>query len=248
MVVFVVGIFGYMSLFTAFSHDVSASMKLLHGFPPTVRALLGIRIGSFFTILGFFGYMLTYLWLIGGIQAMNLGTGILSKEISGKTADFLLSKPISRFKVLTSKLAAALTIIIATNIIFVTASYISAEAFKTKDFNINVFLLSCLTMLFIQLFFLGVGFLVSILVPKIKSVLAYSLPIVFGFFIIGMLDSLIGAENARYLTPFKYFDVGYIAIHTAYEWRFLLTETAVVVICLVVSYLVYTRKDIQAPA
>jgi ABC-2 type transport system permease protein len=179
---------------------------------------------------------------------MNLGTGILSKEISGKTADFLLSKPISRFKVLTSKLVAALAIIIATNIIFVSVSYLSAETFKIKDFDINIFLLSCLTMLFIQLFFLVVGLLVSVLVPKIKSVLAFTLPIVFGFFIIGMLDSVIGAENARYLTPFKYFDVGYIAAHTAYEWRFLLTEAVIVVVCLIVSYLIYLRRDIQAPA
>jgi ABC-2 type transport system permease protein len=248
MVAFAIGIFSYMSLFTAFSHDIAASMKILQGFPPTVRALLGIRIESFFTVLGFFGYMLTYLWLVGGIQAMNLGTGILSKEVSGKTADFLLSKPISRFKVLLSKLLAALTIILVTNIVFIAVSYFSAEVFKTKDFDIKIFMLTCLTMLFIQLFFLAVGLLISVLVPKIKSVLAYTLPIVFGFFIIGMLDTVIGAENARYLTPFKYFDVGYISAHTNYEWRYLMTEAVVVVVCLVAAFVIYMRKDIQAPA
>ena len=248
MVAFAVGIFSYMSLYTAFSHDVSQTVKLLNGFPPAVRAVLGIRIESFFTILGFFGYMLTYLWLVGSIQAMNLGTGILSKEVSGKTADFLLSKPISRFKVLTSKLSAALVIIIATNIVFVAASYFSAEVFKTKDFDLKVFALTCLTMLFIQLFFLSLGFLISVLIPKLKSVLAFSLPIVFGFFIIGMLDSVIGAENARYLTPFKYFDVGYIAAHNGYELRFILTEIAIIIVCIVASYVIYLRKDIQAPA
>jgi ABC-2 type transport system permease protein len=103
-------------------------------------------------------------------------------------------------------------------------------------------------MLFIQLFFLAVGLLVSVLVPKIKSVLAFTLPIVFGFFIIGMLDSVIGAEKARYLTPFKYFDVGYIAAHTTYEWRFVITEAVVVVVCIIASYLIYIRRDIQAPA
>jgi ABC-2 type transport system permease protein len=248
MIAFAIGIFGYMSLFTAFSHDVSQSIKLLQGFPPAVRAALGIRIGSFFTILGFFGYMLTYLWLIGSIQAMNLGTGILSKEVSGKTADFLLSKPTSRFKIVTSKLLAALFIILATNVVFIIASFVSAETFKTNSFDFKVFLLTCLTMLFIQLFFLAVGLLISVLVPKIKSVLAFSLPIVFGFFIIGMLDSVIGAKNVRYLTPFKYFDPGYISAHTSYEWRFLLTEAVVVVVCIVVSYVIYIRKDVQAPA
>lgn len=247
MVAFAIGIFGYMSLFTAFSHDVSQSIKLLQGFPPAVRAVLGIRIGSFFTILGFFGYMLTYLWLVGSIQAMNLGTGILSKEISGKTADFLLSKPISRYKVLISKLLAALTIILATNIVFIAVSYFSAEVFKTKVFNFKIFILTCFTMLFIQLFFLVLGLFISVVVPKIKSVLAYSLPIVFGFFIIGMLDTIIGAENTRYVTPFKYFDVGYISAHTNYEWRYLLTEVVVVAVFLVASFVIYIRRDIQAP-
>ncbi|HUC96679.1 MAG TPA: ABC transporter permease subunit, partial [Candidatus Saccharimonadales bacterium] len=131
MIAIAIGIFGYLSLFTAFTHDVATTKKILEGFPPVVRAALGIRIDLFFTIFGFFGYMLTYLWLVGAIQAMNIGTGILSKEISGKTADFLLSKPVTRFKILTSKLLAALTIIIMTNIVFALAAYLSALVFSS---------------------------------------------------------------------------------------------------------------------
>ena len=41
---------------------------------------------------------------------------IISKEESGKTADFLFSKPISRFKILTSKILAGVVLIILTNI------------------------------------------------------------------------------------------------------------------------------------
>jgi len=248
MAVFAVGIFGYMSLFTAFTSDVSATLKLLEGFPPVVRAALGIRLETFFTIFGFFGYMLTYLWLVGAIQAMNLGTGILAKEISGKTADFLLSKPVSRTKVLASKLLATLTLLLATNIVFVSAAYFSARVFTTTTFSFRSFVLVASTVFVVQLFFLALGYLISVIVPKIKSVLAFSLPVVFGFFIVGLLDSVIGSEAIRYITPFKYFDIQYILDHGSYDWKYVITEAVVVIVCITATYLIYLRKDIQAGA
>ena len=248
MLVFGFGIFAYMSLLPAFAKDVTGSMKVLENFPPALRAALGIKIDIFFTVFGFFGYLLTYMWMVGAVQAMNLGAGILSKEVAGKTADFLLSKPVSRVKVLTSKLMAALTILLLTNIVFVIASYISAKAFQTAAFDNEKLFLMAGTMFFVQLFFLALGYLVSVVVPKIKTVLAYSLPIVFGFFIVGLLDSVIGTEAIRYITPFKYFDFTYILDHGSYDWKFVLTDAAVVVVCIVVTYIIYLRKDIQAAA
>lgn len=248
MMVFGFGIFAYMSLLPAFAKDVTGSMKVLENFPPALRVALGIKLGIFFTVFGFFGYLLTYMWMVGSVQAMNLGAGIMSKEIAGKTADFLLSKPISRTKVLTSKLMAALTILILTNVVFVIASYISAKVYQTASFDDGKFFIICGTMIFVQLFFLALGYLVSVVVPKIKTVLAYSLPIVFSFFIVGLLDSVIGAEAVRYITPFKYFDISYILDHGSYDWKFVLTDMAVVVVCITATYIIYLRKDIQAVA
>ena len=248
MLVLGLGVFGYMSLLPAFAKDIAGSLKILEAFPPALRAALGIRLDIFFTVFGFFGYLLTYVWLVGAIQAMNLGTGILSKEISGKTADFLLSKPVSRFKVLTSKLLAALTILLLTNVVFVVASLLSALVFSTSSFDIGKFSLLCTTMFFVQLFFLALGYLISVLVPKIKTVLAYTLPIVFGFFIVGLLDSVIGTEAIRYITPFKYFDITYILANNSYDLKFLITDAVVVAICIITTYAIYLRKDVRAPA
>lgn len=248
MMVFGFGIFAYMSLLPAFAKDVTGSMKVLENFPPALRAALGIKLDIFFTVFGFFGYLLTYMWMVGAVQAMNLGAGILSKEIAGKTADFLLSKPVSRVKVLTSKLMVALTILVLTNIVFVISSYISAKAFETATFDSGKFFLMAGTMIFVQLFFLALGYLVSVVVPKIKTVLAYSLPIVFGLFIIGLLDSVIGTEAIRYITPFKYFDFTYILDHGSYDWKFVLTDAVVIVVCVVATYIIYLKKDIRAAA
>jgi ABC-2 type transport system permease protein len=248
IVVFAIGIFGYMSIFTSFTSDITTSMKMLESFPTILRAALGIRLDTFFTVFGFFGYMLTYLWMVGSIQAMNLGIGIMSKEISGKTADFLLSKPVSRIRVLTSKLLAALTLIVITNIVFVFSAYFSARLFSDKSFSLSLFILIASTMFIIQLFFLSVGYLISVIAPRIKSVLAYSLPIVFGFFIVGLLDSVLGLEATRYITPFKYFDIQYILDHGMYDIKYIIIELVVIVICIISSYFIYPKKDIQAGA
>lgn len=248
MLVFAFGIFGYLSIFTSFTKDVESSKKILESLPLALRTALSVRLDTFFTIFGFFGYLLNFVWLVGSVQAMNLGTGILSKEISGKTADFLLTKPVSRFKVYASKFMAALTLIVLTNLVFIPSAYLSARYFSTESFDTKKFLLFAGTLFFVQIFFLGVGFLVSVVVPKIKSVIGYSLPIVFGFFIVGLLDSLIGTEAIRYLTPFKYFDPQYIIANSAYDWKYLLVDLAIVIACVVLGFVIYQRKEIQAAA
>lgn len=239
-------VFGFLSLLPSFSHDVEATKKILQGVPPIFRAAFGIQIETFFTPYGFYAYVLTFVWLVGGIQAMNLGIGILSKEVTGKTADFLLSKPVTRIRVLTSKLAAILSLLVCTNIVFLAVALASAHLFSTSPISTKTFLLLSATLFFIQLMFMTLGFLISVIVPKIKSVVAFTLPVVFGFFIVGMLDSLIGKETARYVTPFKYFDPIYITAHNAYEIKYLVLEAVFIILAITTSYLIYLRKDIRS--
>lgn len=248
IIVLSLGVFGYLSIFSSFTQDISAAMKLLENFPAPLREALGIRPDIFFTVFGFMAYLLTFLWMIMAIQSMNLGTGIVSKEISGKTADFLLSKPVSRFKVFTSKLLASLTLIVITNLIVVPVAFLSALTFSNKPFDADKFFILTATTFFVQLFFLALGFLVSVIVPKIKSVVAYSLPIVLGFFVVGLLDGVINSEQIRYLTPFKYFDPIYILSHKTYDPKYLIVEAVFVVACIVTAYVIYLRKDVRAPA
>src|SRR5512133_2182797 len=96
----------FMMLYPAFTHDVAATKQLLSSLPVAVRVAFNISLGSFFTVYGFYAYILGFAVLAGAIQAMNVGTGVISKEGAGKTADFLLSKPITRSRVVTAKLAA----------------------------------------------------------------------------------------------------------------------------------------------
>src|SRR5689334_9323162 len=81
----------FMGIYPSFTKDVAASKQALASLPEAVRNALNLSLSNFFTIFGFFGYLLNFVLLAGAIQAINLGTGIVSKEDTGKTADFLLS-------------------------------------------------------------------------------------------------------------------------------------------------------------
>ncbi len=238
----------FMSLYPAFTQDVEATKEVFNGFPEALRAALNISLGNFFTIYGFYGYLLGFAILTGAVQAMNLGTGVISKEVAGKTADFLLSKPITRTRVVTAKLAAALTALVITNIVFIAVSYLVALSVAEESFDAQTFLVMASTLFLVQLMFLALGALFSVIIPKIKSVISVSLPTVFGLYIVGMVGEVLENESFRYITPFKYYDITYMIEHAGLEGRFLALEAAFVVLAIAACYVIYLKKDVRASA
>lgn len=238
----------FMSLYPAFTQDVEAAKEVLSQFPEAIRSALNISLGNFFTIYGFYGYLLGFAILTGAVQAMNLGTGVISKEVTGKTADFLLSKPITRSRVVSAKLAAALTALVFTNIVFIAVSYLVALTVAEEPVDTATFLLMASTLFLVQLMFLALGALFSVTIPKIKSVVAVSLPTVFGFYIIGTIGEVLENDSFRYITPFKFFDTNYIIDNASLEGRYLLIEAAFVVVAIALCYVIYLKKDVRAAA
>jgi ABC-2 type transport system permease protein len=176
---------------------------------------------------------------------MNLGVGMISKENAGKTADFLLTKPVRRTGVMTAKMAAALTSILATNAVFTLASY-AAVASVNEPFSTSALLLMALTMLLVQLFFFALGALFSVIIPKIKSVVAVSLPTVFAFYIIGAIGDVLENVEVRWASPFRYYDYIYIIKNTSYETKYVLFSSIFVIAAIVASYVVFVKKDVHS--
>lgn len=235
----------FLSMYPGFSRDAEEFNRLIQSYPEEIRKMFGIgsNITSFF---GFYSYMFFYIVLCGAIQAMNLGISIISKEVRQKTADFLLTKPVTRRQIVTSKLLAVLTSLALTNIVYIISAGIMSSIVKTQEFSMKIFLLISITMFFTQLIFMAMGVVISVIVPKIRSVIGVSLGVVFSFFIINMFGSLIGDEAIRYITPFKYFDTVYIMENSSYEIKYVIIGAVFVVTATIASYLIYMKKDIHA--
>lgn len=236
----------FLSMFPSISSDASQFKKLLENYPEGVRKALGFSIDSVTTLLGYYSYVFGYVVLCGAIQAMNLGTSILSKEVREKTADFLLTKPVTRSQILTAKLLAAFVSLLISNAVYLAAAGMMASAVAKDAVDWQVFLLISLSAFFVELMFLALGIMVSAFVSKIRAVLPLSLSVVFGFFIVSMFGSVIGEKALRYVTPFKYYDVAYIRMHGGYEPVFVLIEIAFLLVAVAASYVTYVKRDIHA--
>ncbi|WKB36069.1 ABC transporter permease subunit [Terrilactibacillus sp. S3-3] len=178
---------------------------------------------------------------------MIFGTSALSKESRERTADFLLVKPVSRAAVVTAKLLASLTMILVIDVVFYAGLSIMAHIVATKSYDEKTFFLINLTLLFIQLIFFALGMAASVFFSKLKSVLPLSLGVVLGFYLIGALITGSGTDDAfRYVSPFNYFNTVYIIEHANYELSYLITSAIVVAAAIIVSYVMYIRKDIRA--
>jgi len=236
----------FLSLFPSFSKEAQAFKEIMKGFPEPVRKAMGLSVDSMSSILGFYSYMFLYTTLCGAIQAMNLGTSIVSKEVRANTADFLLTRPVTRSKIMTSKLMAALTCLVITNVIYLLASSIMVSFVATEKYSYKIFFMISITLFFVQLMFLALGIIISVLIPKIKSVLPISLGTVFAFFIIGMFIATTGDDAMRYITPFKYFDANYIQKNSSYEVSFIIIGIGFIIAAITASYFVYSKKDVHA--
>jgi len=235
----------YIIMFSGLQGDIEDFKNLIKSMPEVVRKVLSIYVDSISTLEGFYSFVFVYIVLCGAIQAMNLGLSIISKEVRDKTADFLLTKPVSREKILTSKILAALASLVITNIIYLIITLLMTLT-VSSEFSMKIFLMISFTLFFVQLIFMSLGVLVSVIAGKIKSVISISLSTVFGFFIISMLGSVIGDKAIRYISPFKYFDYEYIVRNGAYEGKFIIIEIVFVIVSIAASYVIYTRKDIHA--
>lgn len=236
----------FLLMYPAFTKDVAASKSTIANLPVAFREIAGISLQNFFTIFGFYSYLLTFLMLGAAIQAMNLSVGVISKEESDKTVDFILSKPISRASLITSKLLAISSLLILSNVIFIAISLLAAATVSTAAFSLTTFLLLALTVILVQIAFLAIGAMYAVVIPKIKSVISVTLPTVFGFFIIGSVGAILGNDKVRYLSPFKLYDTNYIINHSNYEIKYMVIEALAVIAAITASYLIYIKKDIRA--
>jgi ABC-2 type transport system permease protein len=237
----------FFSIFPSFAEDAALSNQLVAKLPKEMRDAFGLGKIDMSTILGFLTLVFVFVQLCLAIQAGNFGFGLVSIEETEKTADFLLTRPVSRFQIFTSKLLAAIGSLLITDIIVSLAIFLAITSFKgERTYDTPTLLLLLLSMPIFQLFFLSVGLLISLLVKKVPNVTPFSLGLAFGAYVINAFSGVFGDVKLEYLTPFKHFDPVHIVQNSSFDTRLVLINVAVTVVSLAISYWLYIRRDIHA--
>ena len=240
-------IFIYMSIYPGFASDAELLNDVMAEFPEEFLMAFGMDGIDLSTVLGFFGITLLFCQLCVAIQAANYGFALVSVEERDLTADFLLSKPVGRTKILTSKLLAALTSLAITNMVIWISSFGFINIFRDgRPYETKTLVLLLLTIAFLQLFFLTVGILISLLMRKIRSVTPLSMGLVFGLYVLSAFGGMIGDDKLSNITPFKHFEANYIVTNAAYDVPLVLISTGVIIVSVVGSYLLYSKRDIHS--
>jgi ABC-2 type transport system permease protein len=240
-------VFLFSSLFPGFASQAELVKSLFAKFPPALLEAFGMQNSDLSSVLGFFSFIFVFVQLCLAIQASNYGFGLVSIEETELTADFLLSKPVSRTQVLNSKLLAALTSLTITNLVVWLVSIISLAMFNGgRPYDIGTLLLLLASIIIFQLFFLGVGLVISLLVKQIRSVTPYSMGLGFGMYILSAFSGILAEVKLEYITPFKHLDPAYIVKNSTLNTPLVLLNVAVTLIALAVSYWLYIRRDIHA--
>jgi ABC-2 type transport system permease protein len=242
-------IFVFGSLYSSFAADAALVNELLAKYPPELLTAFGMNGTDMSAVLGYFSLVFLFVQICLAIQAANYGFGLVSIEEREWTADFLLTKPVQRSQILTSKLLSALAGLTITNAVVWVSSLVSISVFKgDRIFDVAPLLLLLLSIVVFQLFFLSVGLVISLLVKRIRSVTPYSMALVFGMYVLSVFGAMLGDSILEKLTPFKHFDPRYIIQNVAYDTPLVLISVVVILVALVASYTLYTKRDIPAVA
>ncbi|MHB1385217.1 MAG: ABC transporter permease subunit, partial [Bellilinea sp.] len=161
----------FMSMFQSFSSTTVSVNQLMASFPEELLIAFGMVDMDWSTVLGFYGLLFVFTQICLAIQAANYGFSLVSIEETEWTADFLLSKPVGRPNIMTSKLLAAITELAITQAVVWISSFVFITIFSGgKDYQTEALVSLLLTMSIFQLFFLATGMVISLLVKRIRSV------------------------------------------------------------------------------
>jgi len=236
----------YMSFFGPLAQDADILNQTMDGMPEEFLMAFGLNGVDMATVLGFLGLTFTFVQVCIAIQASNYGFSLVSVEETDMTADFLLAKPISRRKILTSKLLAAITALTITNVVVWVATFMAVSLFRDgRPYDQQALLMLLATIFLFQLFFLTVGLVISLLLKRLRNVTAFTMALVFGLYILNAFGGMLGEDTIELITPFKHFDPNYILGNAQYDIPLILISVVIILVSVVASYRLYTKRNIQ---
>ena len=207
-------------------------------------AAFGMDRLNFGTLIGFYAVECgNILGLGGAFYAALCAIGILSKEEKDGTAEFLLTHPVSRCRIITEKLIAVLFQITAMNLIIYALSVGSiaaiGENIPWKEIN-----LLHLAYYLLQIELAGICFGISAFLRKGSAGVGLGIAAIMYFLnlIANISDT---AEFLKYVTPFGYCEGADIVTSCSLDGIMVAVGMSLSIIGTAIAYLKYVKKDIH---
>ncbi|MGX6980256.1 ABC transporter permease subunit [Vagococcus elongatus] len=199
--------------------------------------------------IGYFSYVMQYLFIGSCIYSAMLGSACLIKEESEGTIEFLLSQPVSRSSIALQKFLTNFVILLIFWLVLAAASLGSIILFDTTEMDFgeifkDVGLVFSKEFL-ILLFFLSMGFLLSTLIKSSSQSVSLSLGLVLLLYLLGILGDL--QEKLSFLKAISPVNQGIPnnILGGNDSNAFWLILSAGVFLCIGGALIIYQQKDLK---
>ena len=207
-------------------------------------AAFGMDKVSFGTLTGFYVVECGNIVGLGGaFFAALCGISVLAKEEKEHTAEFLMTHPVSRWRVVTDKLIAVIFQLVILNVAVYLSAVVSialiGEDIPWKELN-----LLHLAYFFLQVETATVCFGISAFLRR--SGMGIGLGIAMLFYFLNLVANFTEeADFLKYITPFGYAEGADIVNSLSVNGEMLAVGVAFTVAGIVISYVKYCKKDLR---
>lgn len=220
-------------------------LAILDSMPPVMLEAFNMNAFNLTTVTGFFGVMYAYFALLLSISAAMWGTDIITKEERDKTVEFALTLPVTRAKLITGKMMAALVNSLGLLLVTWGAILLNATAYETDSAFFKFVTLSMLTLFILQMLFLAIGIFLGCALTHYKRASSLAVSILLGTYFLSILSSMNEKLNfLKYFSPFKYFNPSEILLDSKIDPLFVGLSAGIIAVSLVGAYFTYAKRDL----
>jgi len=234
-----------MSVYPSFAEDAQTAEEMLNVFPEPLAKVFGMDTLNLGTYTGFYGVEVHLInTLVGSVYAALLAAGMLAKEENDHTAEFLLSKPVTRIEVTGQKLAAVLTNLFMLNAVITAVSF-ACTGFADEAVELDILAWYLLATFLLHVTVASVSFLLSAVMRRTRSIVSIALGIVFLSYALHIMAGLSDRfDFLRHVSLFSFTDAAAIVENGGLDAPCAAVMVLVSLLCAFGAIGYYHNKDI----
>jgi ABC-2 type transport system permease protein len=236
-----------MGIYPVFLQNQSKVMGMLSLIPKEALQFKGIsNFSDLLSPLGFYSVNnIIYMMVLGSIYAIVLSSSILLKEEYNKTAEYLLTRPLTRSEIFFSKLTVVFIYVFLLNLVTSLAGFITLELVSTAQFSARAFIILSLYTLLLNYLFAAIGLFLSVLVRRAKPITTLCIALVLVLYFIFTISKITeSAAKIGFLSPFKFASTDATNPEYTIDFWHLAYFIGISLLLTGISYGLYKKKDI----
>lgn len=226
------------------SDSIQMMDEMMKIFPEEMLKAFNMDISSIDTA---FGWLKTegsvFVLLITGVYSGILGSNILLKEESDKTVEYLNSVPVTRKKIVTTKIICGLLYIIIMVVAIGIFNFIGLSL--SGDFDRKSYLLLSITPIFSSIVIFAICLFLSTFTHKTKKTLGISLGIVFASYFLNIISEMSeSTEFLKYISIFTLADIRNVIINVSINSVMVALSIGITAVFMILAIIRYDRKEL----